>query len=337
MPKETRMKPTFFALAASVSLLALSSALSHAAEEKAENPAVKAEESEEVAKEPTKEAAAEEEKSDDKVEGKAAPKGPRDFVIMRVGTDEIKNSEAEELWKSLFPGGTAPDFASFDENIRQNVLRGIVSERLIYQEATKEGFDKSEEVQKRLESLKKQLIMQAYMESKAKKLITEQQLKSAYAKRTSALKNEEETRARHVLVATEDEAKAIAKDLKKGGDIEKIAKEKSLDKGSAIQGGDLGYFTKEKMVPEFAEAAFKLKKGEISDPVKTSFGWHIIKVEDRRPLRVPSFEEMREDLQGEVSNQAVQEFVQALLKKADIKYYTPDGKEQSFSRTLDKN
>lgn len=316
------MKTSFLALCLAVSLMP---AFVQAAEEKPEQPVA----------EDASEAPAAPEKKAVKAESKPAPKSTKDYTVIKVGNEEIKNSEAEELWKGLFPGGTAPDFSSFDENIRQNVLRGIVSERLIYQEAVKEGFDKSEEVQKRLESLKKQLILQSYMQSKTKKLITDAQLKAAYAKRTAALKNEEELRARHVLVASEEDAKSIAKELKKGGDFEKIAKEKSTDKGSAVQGGDLGYFTKDKMVPEFAEAAFKLKKGEISDPVKSGFGWHVIKVEDRRAVKVPSFDDLREELQAEVSNQAVQDFVETLLKKADIKYYNAEGKEQTFSRNLE--
>lgn len=259
---------------------------------------------------------------------------PKDYTILKLGAEEIKYSEAEELWKGLFPGGAAPDFNTFDETVRQNVLRGIVSERLIYQEASKEGFEKSPEVQKRLESLKKQLIMQAYMEAKAKALVSEEQMKKAYAEKIATMKDEEEVRARHILVASEDEAKKLSKDLKKGGDFEKVAKEKSQDKGSGTQGGDLGYFTKDKMVPEFAEAAFKLKVGDISEPVKSSFGWHIIKVEDRRKVKVPGFEEMRDEIQAEISAKAVQDYVETLLKKADIKYYAADGKEKTFSRSL---
>lgn len=260
---------------------------------------------------------------------------PKDYTILRLGADEVKYSEAEDLWKGLFPDGTAPDFSTFDETIKQNVLRGMVSEKLIFQEAVKEGYDKSEEVQKRLESLKKQLIMQSFMESKAKTLVTDSQLKAAYAAKTSSMKNEEEVRARHILVASEDEAKAIAKQVKEGADFEKLAAEKSQDKGSGTQGGDLGYFTKDKMVPEFAEAAFKMKKGDISNPVKSSFGWHVIKLEDRRKVKIPSFEEMREELQADVANEAVQKYVETLLKKADIKYYGPDGRERDFSRKIE--
>ena len=258
----------------------------------------------------------------------------KDYVIIKIGNDEIKNSEVLETWKGLFPAGSAPDFNTFDENIRQNVLRGLVSERLLYQEAVKAGTDKSDEVKKRLATLQRQLIMQTFMEQKAKSLVNDDQLKAAYDKKVAEMKGEEEVKARHILVASEDDAKKIAEQLKKGGDFDKIAKEKSTDKGSGANGGDLGWFTKDKMVPEFADAAFKLKKGETSSPVKSSFGWHIIKVEDRRPVAITKFDEMKESLRAEATNKAVQGYLEGLLKGADIKYFAADGSEKELSRSL---
>ena len=258
----------------------------------------------------------------------------KDYTIVKIGNEELKNSEVVESWKNLFPGGSAPDFNSFDEKIRQNVLRGLVSERLIYAEAVKAGADKDAEVKKRIANLEKQVVMQSFMESKAKSLITDDELKAAYAEKVAAAKGQEEVKARHILVSSEDEAKKIAQEVKKGGEFEKIAKEKSSDKGSGANGGELGWFTKEKMVPEFAEAAFKLKKGEVSDPVKSEFGWHVIKVEDRRQLQIASFEDMKDILRGEQANKAVQKYVESLLKKAEIKYYSAEGKELPFSTSL---
>jgi peptidyl-prolyl cis-trans isomerase C len=258
----------------------------------------------------------------------------KDYTVIKMGNDEIKNSEVIDTWKGLFPGGSAPDFNSFDENIRQNVLRGLASERLIYNEAIKAGYDKDPEVKKRIASVEKQVIMQGFMENKAKNLVTDEQLRAAYAEKAAAMKGQEEVKARHILVTSEDEAKKLHEQIKKGGDFEKLAKEKSTDKGSGANGGELGWFTKERMVPEFAEASFKLKKGEISAPIKSEFGWHIIQVEDRRPLQLASFEDMKESLKGELANKAVQSYVEGLLKKADIKYYTADGKEKPFSTSL---
>jgi peptidyl-prolyl cis-trans isomerase C len=264
----------------------------------------------------------------------AAPAAPvKDYTILKLGTEEVKYSEIMDIWKSLFPGGAAPDFSTFDENIRQNVLRGIVSERLIHKEALKAGTDKSAEVKKRLDALQKQVVMQTFMEDKAKTMVTDAQLKAAYDEKVAATKDVEEVKARHILVAKEEEAKKIVEQLNKKGDFEKIAKEKSTDTGSGKQGGDLGWFTKDKMVPEFAEAAFALKKGEVSKPVKSPFGWHVIKLEDRRAVKPASFEESKDALKGELTNKAVQGYVEGLLKTADIKYFDADGKEKEFPRT----
>ncbi len=258
----------------------------------------------------------------------------KDYVVIKLDGEDIKNSDVMEIWKGLFQGQTPPDFASFDENIRQNVLRGLVSERLIYKEAIKGGFDKNEEVKKRVENLQKQIIMQSFIESKAKSMVTDEQIKAAYDEKIAASKGQEEVKARHILVASEDEAKKIAAELKKGGDFEKIAKEKSTDKASGAAGGDLGWFSKDKMVPEFADAAFKLKKGEVSVPVKTAFGWHVIKLEDRRAMQPASLEEVKETIKGDLTNKAVQNYVEGLLKSASIKYFDESGKEKEFSRAL---
>jgi len=258
----------------------------------------------------------------------------KDYTIIKVGDQDIKYSEVVETWKGLFPGGSAPDFNTFDENIRQNVLRGLVSERLIYNEALKAGYDKNAEVKKRIAALEKQVIMQSFMENKAKNLTTDAELHAAYDAKVAAAKGQEEVKARHILVSSEEEAKKIKAQLNKGADFDKLAKEKSNDKGSGSNGGELGWFTKDKMVPEFADAAFKLKKGEVSDPVKSEFGWHIIKVEDRRPVQLPSFDEMKDSLKGELANKAVQTYVEGLLKKSEIKYYGSDGKEKPFTTTM---
>lgn len=257
-----------------------------------------------------------------------------DATVIKVNGQEIKGTDVKEIWDNLFSGQNAPEFSTFDEKVQQNVLRGMASERLVYDEAIKAGYDKNADVQKRIENLKKQLIMQSYMEDKAKNLVSEGDVKNLYNERAKEAKNEFEVKARHILVATEEEAKKIVEDLKKGADFEKLAKEKSTDKGSGADGGELGWFGKDRMVKEFADAALKLKKGEVSEPVKTSFGWHIIKVEDRRPVKFAGFDEMKDGLKSELANQKVQAYIEDLLKKADIVYYGPDGKEKPFSRSL---
>src|SRR5690606_18806380 len=131
----------------------------------------------------------------------------------------------------------------------------------------------------------------------------------------------EEVRARHILVETEDKAKEVLAKLKSGGDFAELAKAESKDPGSS-DGGDLGHFTKDQMVAEFPEAAFKLDKGALSDPVQTQFGWHVIKVEDKRNKPVPDYEQVKDQIQTYVVRRAQAELVSKLRDAAKIERLT---------------
>src|SRR5262249_5046270 len=123
----------------------------------------------------------------------------------------------------------------------------------------------------------------------------------------------------------EEDAKAIAAELKKGADFAELAKQKSKDPGAA-EGGDLGYFTKDQMVPEFSEVAFKLEKGQISDPVHTQFGWHIIKVEDKRKRQLPDLEKVRDQIETFIQRKAQVDYVTKL--RAEGKIERLDGQQK---------
>src|SRR5829696_7345586 len=126
-----------------------------------------------------------------------------------------------------------------------------------------------------------------------------------------------EVHARHILVETEDEAKASAAELKKGGDFAELAKKKSKDPGAA-DGGDLGFFTKDQMVPEFSAVAFTLEPGKISDPVKSQFGWHIIKVEEKRSRQAPGFDQVKGQIETYVTRKAQADYVAKLREAAKV-------------------
>lgn len=258
----------------------------------------------------------------------ADAKPAKNYTVLSVNGEEIKQSEVNEAWLSLFPGGAAPDFETFDESVRQNVLKGLVSERLLYKEAQKSGIPEREEIKRRLKNLEMQLAIQAYVEEKSDAMINDKSLKEAYQQYAASAKNNEEVRARHILVDSEDKANALYERIKKGEDFAKVAKAESKDAGSGARGGDLDYFTKDKMVKEFADAAFALKKGEVSKPVKSEFGWHIIKLEDRRPQKVASFDDMKEQLKADLRKKALQQYVDGLVAKADISYFGADGKKK---------
>ena len=138
---------------------------------------------------------------------------------------------------------------------------------------------------------------------------------------------QEEVRARHILVENEDEAKAILEQIKGGADFATLAKEKSKDPGAA-DGGDLGYFTKDQMVPQFADVAFKMYPGQLSNPVKTQFGWHVIKVEDKRTKQPPEFAKVKDQIENFLARKAQTEYVAKLRQSAKIERLDKPAAEQ---------
>jgi peptidyl-prolyl cis-trans isomerase C len=143
-------------------------------------------------------------------------------------------------------------------------------------------------------------------------------MKKVYDEAVKQSADEQEVRARHILVPTEDEAKAVIVELKKGTDFAELAKQKSKDPGAAAEGGDLGYFTKEQMVPAFSEVAFKLNKGDVSEPVKSQFGWHVIKVEDKRSKPVPPFEQVKTQVESFVVQRAQAAYIAKLREGGKV-------------------
>ena len=163
---------------------------------------------------------------------------------------------------------------------------------LLSQAAEQQKLGDRDDVKHRIDFERNKVLMEALLQDAGQAAMTDEAMHKVYDEAVKQMGNEQEVHARHILVATEDEAKAIEAELKKGADFATLAKQKSKDPGAA-EGGDLGYFTKDQMVPEFAEVAFKLDKGQMSDPVKTQFGWHIIKVEDKRTKPTPTFDEVK--------------------------------------------
>ena len=139
---------------------------------------------------------------------------------------------------------------------------------------------------------------------------------------------EDEVDARHILVDSEDKAKEVVEKINKGDDFAKLAVEYSSDPGSKADGGKLGYFSKGQMVKEFEDAAFALKKGEVSQPVKSKFGWHVIKIEDRRTKQPPAFDEVKGQIVNSLVQQKGQQVAQDLRGKATIEYLDNEMKLQ---------
>ena len=200
-----------------------------------------------------------------------------DKVIVIINGHEIKTSEVEIAAEDI-----AMQLGDLPAKLRYPFLIEYLVERhLLAQAAVKQGVADSEEYKKRLAFYQAKALRDAYFNDAIKPSVTDEEVKAAYEKEASKIKVAERVRARHILVQTEKEAKDVLARLSKGEKFEDIAKQVSLD-GSKDYGGDLGYFSAEEMVPEFSKAAFALKIGDISAPVKTDYGWHVIKLEDRK-------------------------------------------------------
>ena len=176
----------------------------------------------------------------------------------------------------------------------------------------------SEDFKRRMAHQRDKLLLEDYLASEAHKAVTPAAIAKLYEETVKSLPPEQEVHARHILVETEDQAKAVLERLNKGEDFAKVSAELSKDPGSGQQGGDLGWFTKERMVPEFAEAAFKLEPGKLSDPVKTQFGWHVLKVEEKRIHQPPKLEEVRDQIAQYLERKAQQDIILALRAKAKV-------------------
>jgi len=203
--------------------------------------------------------------------------------------------------------------------LRKAVRDDLVSMEVIAQEAKKQGLNKDPEVIQQTELADQSVLVSAFVQDYVKNHpISEDQLKLEYDKLKVNL-GTKEYRVSHILVDSEDEAKDIIKQLGKKGNFAKIAKAKSKDAGSADKGGELDWAVPSNFVPAFANAMLSLKKGAYTkEPVKTQYGWHIIKLDDVRNLKVPSFEDLKPQIQQRLQQQAIQEYVAELRSKAKI-------------------
>jgi peptidyl-prolyl cis-trans isomerase C len=201
---------------------------------------------------------------------------------------------------------------------RSYAIDYLVDLKIVANQAAKDKLAEAPEFKKRLDQTRDRLLMEAILTREGEKGASEEAMRKFYDETVKGLKPAQEVKARHILVETEAEAKTALDRVKKGEDFAKVAAELSKDPGSGKEGGDLGWFEKERMVPEFAEAAFKLDKGQVSDPVKTQFGFHIIKTEDKRDKQPPAYEAVKEQLKRYMVQKAQQDFVLKLRETAKV-------------------
>lgn len=257
----------------------------------------------------------------------AAPGGEQDPVVAKVDGEELRLSDVAATASDLLPAQmrNVPPAALMQmlppEVSRQLVDRAI-TERAIVIAARNAGLDKDEDVRRRVRRAEEQELQQALLSREVNAQVTEQAVRARYDQEAARRQGEEEVHARHILVQTETEARAALAEVKGGADFAEVAKRLSKDPGSRDNGGDLGFFKKGDMVPEFAEAAFAMQPGQISSaPVHTPFGWHIIKVEERRTAPVPSFEDSRQQIERKMLEEQVDAVVRRIRAAAKVERF----------------
>lgn len=242
-----------------------------------------------------------------------------DDVVATVNGHQITEAELQVAMADL-----GQQFAQLPaEQRRAAVLTAIIEIRLVSAQAEELGLGDSEEFRQRMEFLRNRALHSAYIESEISTRVTDEVLRERYESEIADIEMGEEIRARHIIVETQEEAAGIIAQLDEGGDFEELAQEHSQD-GAAAQGGDLGYFTQGQMVPEFEEAAFAMEvSAHSSEPVETQFGWHVIKLEDRRDQSPPEFDEVSNELRQIMLSEVYMEQVEGLREAAEIEIADP--------------
>ena len=246
----------------------------------------------------------------------------KDPVVATVNGQPVRLSELEVAQQSL-----PQQYRNMPlQAVFPALLDRIIDSKLVVQEGKKNKVNEDPAFKKRMAFVEEQVLQDFWIQREIARKVTAEKLQQRYDERLKSMPSEEEVHARHILVSTEDEAKALIAEIKKGAAFDKLAKEKSTDKASGAEGGDLGWFKKSDMVKEFADAAFALKKGELTEtPVKTQFGYHVIKVEDRRKAPPPAFEELADQLREEMAREAVTSQLDQLRSGAKIEKFNIDG------------
>lgn len=250
------------------------------------------------------------------------PAPAKDPVLATVNGEAIHLSDLKIAAETLPPQARSMP----PQQLYPMLLNQLIDAQALLVEAKKDGLDKEPKVQRAMKMAEDRALESALLNKVVGPEVSEDAIKARYEKEYAGKPGEEEVHARHILVPDEATAKKIIADLKKGGDFAALSKQYSKDPGAAQQGGDLGFFKKSDMVPEFANAAFALKDGEVTPtPVKTQFGWHVIQTLEHRTAAPPTLEQVHDELRQSMAQQAVEKAVADARKGVTVERFNPDG------------
>ncbi|MGD0960378.1 MAG: peptidylprolyl isomerase [Methylomonas sp.] len=246
----------------------------------------------------------------------SAPAVTREEAVASVNGSYISKKTLDTLEKEISERSQGQTFP------KQQLLEELIQRELLIQQAVQKGLDKNPEIIERLATVKSSLLSQAALQDYLKSNpITDEEIKNEYDSKMANMGNE--YKARHILVKTEDEAKKLIAELDKGADFTTLAKKHSIDPMGA-EGGDLGWFTPDRMVAPFSEAVIALENGKYTkQPVQTQFGWHVILREDSRALTPPPLDAVKEQIRSMLQRQKAQTMMETLRKTAQVEILLP--------------
>jgi peptidyl-prolyl cis-trans isomerase C len=254
--------------------------------------------------------------------GPASAQTDPDPVLAKVNGQAIHLSELKTAAETLPPQARQMP----PQQLYPALLDQLIDAQALLVEAKKTGLDKDPDVQRTMQMAADRALESSLLNKVVRPQVTDDAVKARYDEQYAGKPGEEEVHARHILVADEATAKKIIADLKKGGDFAALSKQYSKDPSAAQQGGDLGFFKKTDMVPEFADAAFALKDKDITPvPVKTQFGYHVIQTLEHRTSAPPPFDQVREELRQQMVQAAVQKELSAVRGEVTVERFNMDG------------
>ncbi|XLM34009.1 MAG: peptidylprolyl isomerase [Rickettsia africae] len=261
----------------------------------------------------------------------------KDKVVATYKGGEVKESQIMKEFKpqlNLQSGETIKNFDDFPPQDQEKLIKIYINNLLLKEEVAKSNITSSKEFQEKLENAKNQLAQQELLANYIKSHITDKMFDDEYNKYVGNLKGKEQIKVAHILVKSQKEANDIKTKLSKGGNFTKLAEELSLDKASASNGGVIGYILLNQpgqLVPEFEKKAFALKVNEVSTPVKTDFGWHIIKVLEKKPVPIPTKEEAKVTIDNILAAEILKKYIADLEAKANLKIMLPKADSKAGS------
>ena len=248
----------------------------------------------------------------------------KDRVVAQYDGKSLYKSEVETRLKFIF-GGSLPDnkkdFDDLDTNTKQAVIQEMVQQKVLEDDMNNSKIKNSKVFMQQVEDAKAKATLDVYLQNYIKRNVNEGMIKAEYSNYVDMLKNNPEVKVSHILVSSKEEAEKVLADLKAGQSFDDLAKKFSVDKSTSERGGEIGYISKGQTFPDIEKAVYSMKVNEVSEPIQTQAGWHILKVLEIKKREIPTFDESKPQLQQQVGYKVVNDHMKELSKSANVKIF----------------